>query len=116
MTDAQKVHLARELIDMLSSAELLERDLAQQALVTLAEQDRPRGLGPAQWTRFWDDLERDKLIGPRANAYLGMARRLEARGQVREAMTRYDRVMVDFPNTPAAAQARERLAQLASNR
>jgi hypothetical protein len=113
MTDGQKLLLARELIPMLSSSDALSRELAQQALGVLADRNRPLRITTAQWITFWDNLEREKLIGPRANAYLIMAQRLEARGQLQEAVERYERILTEFPNTRAAEDARARLSQLA---
>jgi hypothetical protein len=114
MTDGQKLLLARELIPMLSNSDALSRALAQQALAVLADRNRPLRITAAQWTTFWDNLERERLIGPRANAYLIMAQRLEERGQLQDAIDRYQRILSEFPNTRAAEDARQRLSQLAA--
>ncbi len=111
--DGQKVQLARSLIELLSAGNADDRAYAGRALTALAGQGSGRDWPADKWSDFWDTVEIDKLIGPRANAYLGMAERLDARGQYREAADRYRKIVGDYPHTPAAAKARQRLAQLA---
>jgi hypothetical protein len=112
--DGQKLLLARTLIDLLSASDAENRAFAQRALAALAEENAARERSAEQWRAFWDEMEIDKLVGPRASSYLSMAQQLEARGQWRAAADRYRKILSDYPQTPAAAQARQRLAQLAA--
>jgi hypothetical protein len=115
-SDGQRLVLARDLIAMLAASDASTREIAHLALVALAGKNPPRHGDVQQWTTWWNEMERDKLIAPRANAYLSMAQRLEARGDLDEAASRYGRIVNEFPSTPAARLARERLAHLAASR
>lgn len=113
MQDGQKLYLARELIELMAT-DVESRPLFDKALMRLAGMSRNPGWQAEQWRAYWEKEDQEKWIGPRANSYLSMARRLEERGQVHEAIERYRKIVADFPSTPAATAARDRLTRLAT--
>jgi tetratricopeptide (TPR) repeat protein len=114
ISDGQRAILARHLMQLLSFEDDDSQQAAQAALIRLASGDRntPREPTPAQWRLYWHRFEQAKLLLPRAQSFLSMARRFETRGQVDEAAERYRKIVTEFPNTPSATEAERRLLQL----
>ena len=113
LTDGQKLVLARRSIQLLAFGDHDSQHAAQAALVKLAAPDQNVGSATVQrWRAYWNAFERVKLLSPRATSYLSMAKLFHARGQHREAVERYRKVVAEFPDTPSAAEAERLLAQL----
>jgi hypothetical protein len=115
-SDGQKLLLARQLIQMLTDEDEASQQTAQGALSALATlgDNTTAAWTRERWRHYWDRFESTKLLIPRASAYLAMARTLDSQGQHGEAALRYRKVIAEFPNTAAAAEAERRLAELTS--
>jgi hypothetical protein len=118
----QRVQLAEQLINLLAK----DRDQVQQgaanALVALAaapvgqndfgppaipNPDQPRTVN--QWREAWQGFQSARVAEARAQSFLALGARFEMRGQRMQAAQYYQNVVMGFPQTQSAEEARLRL-------
>ncbi len=123
--DGHRLQLAQRLIELLEDYEPKMRDAAHNGLVALADRDydppedsfgEPSAERRAErWRNYWQDFDRDNVVGPRADSFLAMGTTLEEIGRPREAAERYRRILDEYPSTAAADTARKRLKSMGRN-
>jgi hypothetical protein len=122
LSATQRAELGQRLSGLLLDGQPEVRQAAEDSLMALAGGDQLSIVGPGdrsyrdnpakRWREYWQRYELELATQPRAESLFAMARTLEERGRVEEAVERYRRIIIEYRDTTAATRARARLDAL----